>query len=71
MKSTSTVLAACVVVSLLGVTSAGCGGAAEVTVQSREVPAADPKAAKKYLEGARLLARPGNYRDRSAIQLFK
>lgn len=49
----------------------GCGGAAEVTVQSREVPPADPKAAKKYLEGARLLARAGQNRDRRAMELFR
>lgn len=51
--------------------SAGCGGAAEATVQSREVPPADPKAAKKYLEGARILARPGNNHDRRAMELFR
>jgi len=49
----------------------GCGGAAEATVQSRALPPADPKAAKKYLEGARLLARPGNNRDRRAMELFR
>lgn len=51
--------------------SVGCGGAAPATVQSREVPPADPKAAKKYLEGARLLTRPGNNRDRRAMELFR
>ncbi len=58
-------------VASLMLLAVGCGGAAEATVQSREVPPADPKAAKKYLEGARLLSRPGNNRDRRAMELFR